>query len=328
MRRRWKPITAGFLIVLPTFVYLNNTSRFSAPRTGVPIILAHRGLGQRYDVPIESNTCTAVHMLRPEHEYLENTISSMRAAFDRGADVVELDIQPTRDQQFAVFHDRSLECRTNGRGRVRAHTMDELKALDIGYGYTFDGGRTYPFRGMGVGLMPAMDEVLEKFPNRSFLLDMKGNEPGDAALLATHLSRLSPEQRSKLMIFGRGAMLSTLREKLPDLRMFSPGSVANCLLRYIAYGWTGIVPAACRNSPEWIPINAAPWLWGWPNLFLNRMEATHTFVIVMGAYPAHEISPGVDTLEDSDRLPADYDGGIWTNEVERISSHLRHTAGP
>jgi len=70
-------------------------------------------------------------LLTPEHEYFENTIPSMRAAFDRGANVVEFDIHPTTDGRFAVFHDRTLECKTNGSGLTRTHTMEELKRLDI-----------------------------------------------------------------------------------------------------------------------------------------------------------------------------------------------------
>src|SRR5439155_17608025 len=291
LRRRQQIVkrAIGAIVPLVLLTYLNNTSRFSPPRSGSASVFAHRGVGQRYDIPIESNTCTATHLLTPEHEYLENTIPSMRAAFDRGANVVEFDIHPTTDGRFAVFHDRTLECKTNGSGLTRTHTMEELKRLDIGYGYTFDGGKTFPFRGKGIGLMPSMDEVFEKFPARSFLIDVKDNEPNDALLLAERLSRLPAEQHSKLMIFARDSTLAVLRERLPHDRMFSAGSIANCLLRYIAYGWTGIVPAPCHNSPLFIPINVAPWLWGWPNRFMNRMEAKGSSVIVMGRFPAGEI---------------------------------------
>ena len=36
----------------------------------------------------------------------------MRAAFAAGADIVEFDVHPTSDGQFAVFHDWTLDCRT------------------------------------------------------------------------------------------------------------------------------------------------------------------------------------------------------------------------
>jgi glycerophosphoryl diester phosphodiesterase len=314
----------GLALLLAGFVYLNNTSIFSAQPSGKAVIFAHRGIGQRYDVPIESmNTCIAVHLLPPKHGYLENTIPSMRAAFEQGADVVEFDIRRTKDARFAVFHDPALECKTNGDGLIRAHTMQELAALDIGYGYTFDRGRTYPFRGKGLGLMPSMDEVFENFPGKSFLIDLKDNEESDAHLLADQLAGLSELQRTRLMIFARDTGISVLRERLPEVRIFSARSTASCLLRYIAYGWTGVMPAPCVHSPQWLPINMAPWFWGWPRRFMNRFEAYGSSIIVMGAYPASEISPGVDTSEDLARLPAEYDGGIWTNDVGLVASRVR-----
>ncbi len=318
IRRIWKPAVVCAAVLI-SFVYLNNTSRFTPLRSGSPTVFAHRGVGQRYDIPIESRGCIAVRMLRPEHDYLENTIPSMQAAFDHGAQVVEFDIHPTIDGQFAVFHDRTLECKTNGSGFTRAHTMAQLKALDVGYGYTFDGGKTYPFRGKAVGLMPSMDEVFRAFPGRSFMIDVKDNEPDDIRLLSHYLSRLPPQQISKLMIFAPDRTVAALREKFSNIKIFSAGSIASCLLRYIAYGWTGVLPAQCSNSALFVPVNVAPWLWGWPGKFMNRMESSGSTTIIMGPFPSREISPGLDTLELLKRVPAGYDGGIWTNEVDLVA---------
>ena|SRR2546427_429345 len=323
MLKGWKIGTAGGVLVIGLFVYFNNTSAPAFKRPVPPTILAHRGIGQRYDIPIESRTCTAVHMLAPEHGFLENTLASMQAAFDRGADVVEFDIHPTTDGHFAVFHDRSLECKTNGHGLTREHTMAELKQLDIGYGYTFDGGHTYPFRGKGEGLMPSMDEVFARFPDRSFLVDVKSDLAGDAGLLVLHLARLPPARRARLLVFARGEMMSRLREAFPELGIFSTRSITSCLVRYIAYGWTGIISGSCYHSPLFIPINVAPWLWGWPNRFLNRMDTVQASIILMGSYPSSDISPGIDTLENLKRIPAGYGGGVWTNEVEIVAAALK-----
>ena len=40
---------------------------------------------------------------------------------------------------------------------AREASMSYLRTLDIGYGHTADGGKTFPFRGKGVGLMPSLD---------------------------------------------------------------------------------------------------------------------------------------------------------------------------
>ena len=160
---------AAVSAVLVAGVYLNNTSLLAQHHGARPVLLAHRGIAQRFDEHgLTNNTCTATRILPPTHDYLENTIRSMQAGFNAGADIVELDVHPTTDGQFAVFHDWTLDCRTDGHGVTREQTMASLKRLDIGYGYTADGGRTFPFRGKGVGLMPTLGEVLSAFPSSAF----------------------------------------------------------------------------------------------------------------------------------------------------------------
>jgi glycerophosphoryl diester phosphodiesterase len=62
----------------------------------------------------------------------ENTLAAFEAAAVLGVDAVELDTKLTRDGQAVVIHDQTLERTTNGRGRVSAHTLAELEALDAG----------------------------------------------------------------------------------------------------------------------------------------------------------------------------------------------------
>src|SRR5262245_20659057 len=119
------------------FIYVNNTSWLAPAMSGKPVLLAHRGLAQTFHREgLTSETCTASRIHAPRHEFLENTIASMQAAFAAGADIVEFDVHPTTDGHFAVFHDWTLDCRTNGQGVTREKTLAGLKALDIGYGYT------------------------------------------------------------------------------------------------------------------------------------------------------------------------------------------------
>jgi glycerophosphoryl diester phosphodiesterase len=62
----------------------------------------------------------------------ENTRAAFLRAIELGADMVELDCQVTRDGAVVVIHDDTLDRTTSGRGRVRDHTLKELKALDAG----------------------------------------------------------------------------------------------------------------------------------------------------------------------------------------------------
>lgn len=291
----------------------------SKPRGGDPLLLAHRGMAQTFTmVGIQNDTCTAERIYEPEHPYLENTLTSMEEAFRMGADIVEFDIHITKDDQFAVFHDWTLDCRTNAEGVTRDYTMSELKALDIGYGYTSDGGQTYPFRGKGIGLMPSLTEVLDYFPDKALLIDVKSNDPEEGKLLAKYLSELSEERRSLLTVYGGDEPIAALKEQLPDMRVMSKATMKSCLIPYLAVGWTGYVPGACIHSELHIPDKLAPLLWGWPDKFLNRMDKADNRVIVVGG-DGSDFSSGFDSTEDLKKLPADYTGGIWTNRIDRIA---------
>jgi glycerophosphoryl diester phosphodiesterase len=314
----WRWIGGG-AVAFAAFVFINNSNLLVAALPGKPTILAHRGIAQEFDrAGLRNDTCTAARMLPPKHAYLENTISSMRASFDAGAGIVEFDVHPTTDGQFAVFHDWTLDCRTDGHGVTRHHSMAQLKALDIGYGYTADGGRTFPFRGKGVGLMPSMDEVLAAFPGRRFLINVKSNDPDEGHLLALALKRRPAGDAARLMVYGGDAPVAAFRGDLPGVPAMSKGSLKACLLAYIGYGWSGLVPAACRNSLIFAPVNIAPWLWGWPNRFLDRMDRAGSSVFLVGPYDGGDFLSGIDTIEQAHDLPSGYSGGILTNDLPML----------
>ncbi len=307
-------------VVIAAGLFVANTSLLGPAMTGKPTLLAHRGLAQTFPSEgIENDTCTASRIRPPEHPYLENTIASMQAAFAAGADIVEFDIHPTTDGKFAVFHDWTVDCRTNGKGITREKSFAELKALDIGYGYTADGGQTFPFRGTGVGLMPSLDEVLTAFPDKRFLVHVKSRDAEEGKTLAARLSELPESARARLTVYGHDTPLAALHERLPDMRVMGRGTFMRCLMRYIGLGWSSYVPADCRNTILLVPANYAGILWGWPNRFLARMREAGTDVFLIGPYTGGEFSTGVDTATDVGLLPAGYDGGIWTNRIHAIA---------
>jgi glycerophosphoryl diester phosphodiesterase len=143
-----KVLLAGAAVALmATGIWLNNTSLFDPPPSDARSrVLAHRGVYQTFPTDeLDNETCTATLIASPQHPFLENTIVSMRAAFDSGAEVVELDVHLTPDGRFAAFHDWTLDCRTDGSGITELTSFDHLKTLDIGHGYRADGGRAFRF---------------------------------------------------------------------------------------------------------------------------------------------------------------------------------------
>ncbi|MCR4268165.1 glycerophosphodiester phosphodiesterase family protein [Nitratireductor sp. ZSWI3] len=308
-------------------LYLANASRLSGRPAGAPVLLAHRGLAQGFDrTGLTGQTCTAERMLPPRHAFLENTLPSMRAAFDLGADVVEIDIHPTTDGQFAVFHDWTVDCRTEGTGETRSLSMDELKSLDVGYGYTADGGKTFPFRGKGTGMIPSLDEVLFALPDRRFLINIKSSDAEEGRLLAEALARMTAPARSRLMVYGAEAPVDVLRSRFPRMKTLTRRDLKRCLPLYALAGWSGFVPEACRGRVLLLPVNIARWMWGWPNRFLDRMEAAGSEVFLLGPYAGGGFSTGFDDPALIKALPVGYSGGISTDALDLIAPLLEDRA--
>ncbi|GED57875.1 glycerophosphodiester phosphodiesterase family protein [Brevibacillus formosus] len=318
-KRVWLPL------LFIAFLFLGNSSYLAKEPEGEPFLLAHRGMAQTFHMEnITNETCTAERIYPPEHPYLENTLPSMQAAFDAGADVVELDVQWTKDNRFAVFHDWTLDCRTNGTGVTRDYTLAELQQLDIGYHYTADEGKTFPFRGKGIGMMPSLDDVLQTFPDRSLLIHIKSNDPLEGKALADVLARLPAKRLAQLSVYGGDEPIQTLKQQLPQLRVMSMATMKSCLIPYIAAGWSGYVPEACAQTQLHIPDQIAPWLWGWPNRFMARMEAKDTRVILVAG--SGDVSQGFDVPTDLKRVPESFTGGIWTNRIDLIGPAFHENA--
>jgi glycerophosphoryl diester phosphodiesterase len=62
----------------------------------------------------------------------ENSLSAIRAAFEDGADIIEIDIQMTSDGILVLNHDRSLTKVAGVGERVHNLTFEEIAILDIG----------------------------------------------------------------------------------------------------------------------------------------------------------------------------------------------------
>ncbi len=74
MQHRMKRIILASAIsglLLVAFAIYNNASLTTAPRSVRPMLLAHRGLAQTFDLTgVTGETCTASRIHLPEHPYL------------------------------------------------------------------------------------------------------------------------------------------------------------------------------------------------------------------------------------------------------------------
>lgn len=81
----------------------------------------------------------------------ENTMVSFETAVSAGADIIELDVQLTADDQVIIFHDHNLQHKAGISGHIGQYSAEFLQTLDVGR--HFDDA----FAGTP---MPLLDELL------------------------------------------------------------------------------------------------------------------------------------------------------------------------
>lgn len=61
----------------------------------------------------------------------ENSLAAIQGAIRLGADMVELDVQKTKDGKFVLMHDRTIDRTTEKKGEVKNFAWEELKQIRL-----------------------------------------------------------------------------------------------------------------------------------------------------------------------------------------------------
>ena len=169
--------------------------RFPFFETTRPLVFAHRGGSA----------------LAPE-----NTLEAFARGAALGADGLELDVHLSRDGVVVVHHDATLDRTTNLAGPLSHRTAAELARADAGYHFresAFDDAT--PFRGRDVGI-PALADVLRRFPNLRVIIEMKSNAHELAEAVTAVLRRENAVDRVCVGAFSTVA-LRKIRALEPSL---------------------------------------------------------------------------------------------------------------
>lgn len=316
---------AGFVFALAFLVLTFTNASWLAPSPrGYIKLIAHRGVSQQFSHKnLANDTCTATRIEPPVHDYLEHTLPSLQRAMALGAQMIEVDIAPTKDGRIALFHDWTVDCRTNGHGATRNFTLAQLKALDAGYGYTADGGKTFPFRGKGVGLIPSLEEALTAVGPKALRYNFKSRDPGEADLLAAALKAAGRDAEGLGDSFsGDPAQVARIHAHFPKAWAWSKQGAMACTKAYLLRGWLGIVPESCRNGTIMVPLNYQWAFPGWPNRLMARMAETNTRVVLIGPYGG-EAGAGLDLPEQIRKVPASFTGYLWVDDIWSLGPAVR-----
>ena len=143
----------------------------------------------------------------------ENTLYAFNRANQLGVDVLEMDLRVTTDGELVVIHDAIVDRTTNGKGRVDAMTLAELRELDAGYG--FEDAGAFPHRGRGL-TVPTLGEVLSEFPGSRLNLEMKEFTREQATSLCRLLEERNATQRVLVASYAHDPM-QAFRERCPQV---------------------------------------------------------------------------------------------------------------
>ena len=96
--------------------------------------------------------------------YPENTMLAFEKAIEAGADGIELDVQESKDGHAVIIHDERVDRTTDGTGRVKDMTLEELRKLDASYIYTGQ---------MGVNPIPTLEEYFTLVQDKNIITNVE-----------------------------------------------------------------------------------------------------------------------------------------------------------
>jgi glycerophosphoryl diester phosphodiesterase len=233
----------------------------------------------------DPNPWLARHFLNIAHQGGEdeapsNTMFAFKSALrDRGADMLELDVQLTSDGHLVVIHDDTVTRTTNGptsrpASQVRDLTLAQVQALDAGYwfrpgSYSHDPSippEEFIYRGIRTGekkapkgysaddfRIPTLREVLNAFPSTPINIEIKqpklcdgGVECDSAALgiptaqaLAALLNAPAYASRDDLIVVSFSDLLITAFHVLDGAPYVA---LAPGIAGVVTYALTGVPP--------------------------------------------------------------------------------------
>lgn len=144
--------------------------------------------------------------------YPENTLVSFQAAIDCGVDLIEFDVNVTKDGELVVIHNNTIDATSDHTGRTRDYTLAELK--------TFDFGVKFPDKYSGEKI-PTLREVLELVTRKSDTLllnvEIKDKEHETVDKTIAMLGEFGLCERSVIACFDAEIIRYT-KTAYPDMR--------------------------------------------------------------------------------------------------------------
>ena len=315
---------ARYLLLAPVLVIvalsLLNASWLAGTPAGRLALIAHRGSGLPI-APGDHGDCDARHVVPgTQGNLIENSAGALTKAVRDGANGLMLDVRATRDGRAVIFRDARLDCRTNGTGAVAERDFAYLRTLDIGYGYSQDGGRTFPQRGLAIGAMPSVEDVLAFYRHVVLIFDLADVRAAEATVAA--FRRAGVEIGPRHGFSGPPEARARLRQLTQGGFILDNAASEACLAPYRKTGWLGLVPDECSGKTLILPRGGGFTLWGWPYRFMARMSGAGARFFIAGDDSAGDHWVGLTQAEQLGEVPHDYTGMLLVEDMDTVGRAL------
>ena len=144
----------------------------------------------------------------------ENTLFAFERALAAGADVLEMDLQSSRDDVLMVIHDATVDRVTDGTGAVREFTRAELQAFDAAQHFVDASGKR-SLRGNGIRI-PTLEEVVAGFPDARISVELKPEAPALVARLCSLIRSQGADDRMMVSSFFAEVLIA-FRRACPEV---------------------------------------------------------------------------------------------------------------
>ena len=175
-------------------LYSNISSNFCISKNSdsAPVFVAHRGLSGMYP---------------------QNTTVAFEKAVEYGFYGYEFDIHTTKDGEWVVIHNDTVDDMTDGEGEVASFTLEEITKLNIDNG---NGIKDYPDL-----KVPTLKEALAVCENSDIVpgIEIKNCDVSKLSALKETLDELSLSERAIIISFEK-EYLSEYRKLDSDIDMF------------------------------------------------------------------------------------------------------------
>lgn len=203
----------GGTILLPYLLFLTRNSADSTVKAHNVQVIAHRGASGHAP---------------------ENTLSAIELAIKMDADMVEIDVHLSKDDSIVVMHDEEVGRTTDGKGKIKDLTYEELRQLDAGSWFS------EAYRGERV---PTLAEVLRLVDGRKkVLIELKSSKGETYDRLVERVAKTIKQEKAEAWTI----LQSFDKPYLRDVERMGVGLPVHQLI----FGEAGLLPVYYDDGPR------------------------------------------------------------------------------